>query len=46
MLRRLLAAAILSGLGASPAACASDRVLPDVELPAVCGDGVLETGET
>src|SRR5579863_1745808 len=44
MPRRLLAAALL--LSVASAACAHDTVLPDVELPAVCGDGVVETGET
>jgi hypothetical protein len=36
-------AALLWGMGL--AGCAHDTVLPDIELPAVCGDGVVETGE-
>jgi len=42
MPRRSLAA-LLWGLGL--AGCATDRVLPDSALPAVCGDGFVEASE-
>lgn len=45
MPRRVLAAALLCSLAATPVACAHDLVLPDIELPAVCGDGVVEPPE-
>jgi hypothetical protein len=43
LIHRPSLAALLSGAGLG--ACAHDTVLPDIELPAVCGDGWVEAGE-